>query len=209
MRKRWWATTMLAAAVLNAAAQTPAQISLDEFAAGKTNVFSTADRTNFQGTMQLTLGYPISWKLGETNVTDNKGNQSRLAVFSNEDGDLFTLALGRNKEPLDREKADKEISKALRGIKVGMAIAPGVKRIASERAPVDGQPGFSLEMTAKDKKKKEHAHLLMQMVLGRTNSVAMIFSLTGSLDQAKELDEKFAAYKPLFDKIIQGTSIKE
>ena len=44
---------------------------------------------------------------------------------------------------------------------------------------------------------------------GRTNSVAMVFALSGSVDQVRALDEKFAAYKPLFERIIQGTSIGE
>ena len=84
-----------------AAAQTPAQVGLEEFNVGKTNVFATTDRTNFQGTIRLSLSYPGSWKLGETNVTDKKGNESRMAVFSNADGDIFTLAIGRNEQLLD------------------------------------------------------------------------------------------------------------
>jgi hypothetical protein len=199
----------VAVAVREAAGQTTAQVALEEFNAGKTNVFATAGRTNFQGTFRLSLSYPGSWGLSETNVADKKGDESRMAVFSNPDGDLFTLAIGRNKELLDREKADREISKALRGIKVGLAIAPGLKRIASEKATLSGQPGLSLEMTAKDKAKKEHAHLLMQTVLCRTNSLAMIFVLKGSLEQAKDVDLKFDAYRPLFEKILKSAVIAE
>ena len=49
----------------------------------------------------------------------------------------------------------------------------------------------------------------MEMALARTNSATMIFALTGGLATAKQVDEKFDAYRPLFDGILKSVSISE
>jgi len=194
-------------AISESVAQSAAQSGLDEFKAGKTNMFTTLEPDKPGIGITLRLSYPASWTLKEAAQPDKKGDTA--VTFSNADGQIMIVAVDKNKETLDRKSADKEISKTLRAMKIGLALAPGVKREASGTTTVSGQPGFYLEMTARDKEKKQYTHMVMETIMCPSNTVAMILTVSSALDHPKDADAKFGVYKVVFDEIVKSMWISE